>query len=182
MSDHSQQCRRIREELARDPDCKLGFVIYRLTYTDDAQWARFMDHLNTRVRLHLESIGDGDIFPHIDWDVQEDPVLFAEPEDRVIREHFKEYIRQADRDNGSPRYMACVNVMQTHVESVLEGPGPEKFDAFASGFVELLSQDEEEGYAMVGLSYLFPRVYSLMSAMGWYSIVKDKDREEIFAE
>jgi hypothetical protein len=65
----------IREQLSLYPGSKLGFVIYRLTYSDDAQWARFMSHLNTRIRLELEEDGNGDLFSHIDWDVQEDPEL-----------------------------------------------------------------------------------------------------------
>jgi len=65
----------IREQLSLYPGSKVGFVIYRLTYSDDAQWGRFMAHLNTRVRTTLERDGDGDIFPHVDWSVQEDPGL-----------------------------------------------------------------------------------------------------------
>lgn len=78
-----QDCVRIREELSRHPGSKLGFVIYRLTYSDDAQWARFMDHLNTRIRLGLEASGDGDLFPHIDWSVQSDPKLQDADDDQV---------------------------------------------------------------------------------------------------
>jgi hypothetical protein len=65
----------IREQLSLYPGSKLGFVIYRLAYSDDAQWARFMSHLNTRIRLDLEEEGNGDLFSHIDWDLQEDPEL-----------------------------------------------------------------------------------------------------------
>ena len=32
-----------------------------------------MHHLTTRVRLNLEEDGEGDLFPHIDWDVQGNP-------------------------------------------------------------------------------------------------------------
>lgn len=65
----------IREQLLLYPDSKVGFAIYRLTYSDGAQWDRFMSHLNTRVRTTLERDGDGDIFPHVDWSVQEDSEL-----------------------------------------------------------------------------------------------------------
>jgi hypothetical protein len=34
-----------------------------------------MHYLNTRVRLNFEEQGNDDVFPHIDWDVQEDPEL-----------------------------------------------------------------------------------------------------------
>lgn len=65
----------IREQLQLDPGSKLGFVLYRTTYADDAQWNKFMDYLNTRIRLNLEKHGDEDLFQHIDWDVQEDLAL-----------------------------------------------------------------------------------------------------------
>jgi len=65
----------IRGQLSLYPGSKLGFVIYRMTFVGDAQWTRFMSHLNTRVQRGLEETGDGDIFPYVDWDVQEDPDL-----------------------------------------------------------------------------------------------------------
>lgn len=68
-------CDLIREELTNYPDNKLGFVIYRLTYKDDSEWARFMDWFNKRVRQILEDEGEGDLLAHIDWTVQEDPQL-----------------------------------------------------------------------------------------------------------
>jgi hypothetical protein len=68
-------CVSLREEIQQNPDSRLGFVVYRLTYTNDAQWERFMDHLNTRIRLNFEDDGEGDMFQFIDWDVQEDPAL-----------------------------------------------------------------------------------------------------------
>ena len=68
-------CVSLREEIQQNPDIRLGFVVYRLTYTDDAQWERFVDQINTHIRLNLEEDGEGDLFQLIDWDVQEDPAL-----------------------------------------------------------------------------------------------------------
>lgn len=62
----------IRQALQRTPNLKWGFVIYRCTYDDDDQWKRFMDHLNTRVRLQLGEEDAAELFERIDWDVQED--------------------------------------------------------------------------------------------------------------
>lgn len=75
----------IREAIAAYPGVKVGFTIYRLTYSDDASWRRYMHHLNTRVRLNLEEQGDDDIFPHIDWDVQEDSEL-QDADEETVRE------------------------------------------------------------------------------------------------
>jgi hypothetical protein len=64
-----------RRALTKDLESKWGFVIYRTTYKDDAEWKRFMDHINTRIRLNLEEDGAGDLFSRLDWCVQEDPAL-----------------------------------------------------------------------------------------------------------
>jgi hypothetical protein len=78
-------CISIREQLSQHPGSKLGFVVYRLTYSDDARWVEFMHYLNTRIRLGLEADGEGDLFQHIDWDVQEDPELEDAEEDEIRR-------------------------------------------------------------------------------------------------
>jgi len=84
-------CISIREQLAHFPGSKLGFVVYRLTYADDARWAQFMNYLNTRIRLGLEEDGDGDLFQYIDWDVQEDPALEDADEVEIRRYGFPYY-------------------------------------------------------------------------------------------
>ncbi|OAG07940.1 uncharacterized protein CC84DRAFT_1161985 [Paraphaeosphaeria sporulosa] len=73
MSDLDREI--IREQLAVYPDNKFGFVVYRLAYRDDSEWARFMDWLNRRVRQVLKNEGEDDLFTHIDWTVQEDTQL-----------------------------------------------------------------------------------------------------------
>ena len=65
----------IRDQLSLYPGSKLGFVIYRLTYSDDEQWGRFMNHLNTRVKTDLDNDGDVDLFQSIDCAVQDDSAL-----------------------------------------------------------------------------------------------------------
>jgi hypothetical protein len=75
----------IRRQLRNHPGIKLDFVVYRLTYSDDSRWTRFMDHVNARVRIDLENDGDGDVFEYVDWDVQEDPVLQDADEEMVRR-------------------------------------------------------------------------------------------------
>jgi hypothetical protein len=35
----------LREFCTQYPKARLGFVVYRMTYEDDAQWVRFMEHL-----------------------------------------------------------------------------------------------------------------------------------------
>jgi hypothetical protein len=69
-------------------------------------------------------------------------------------------------------------VSQFHIETVLKGPPPEKFDTAGLGFVELVSLDPDEGCTSVGLSYHLPQVYSLLESPGWDTIKVDD--EDIF--
>ena len=61
-----------RSILKRSPGLEWGFVIYRCTYESYSDWARFMDLLNTRVRLNLEEESSLDLLDRLDWCVQDD--------------------------------------------------------------------------------------------------------------
>ena len=76
---------RIRHYLTTHHGSRVGFTIYRLTYSDEDSWARYMHHLNERERLNLGEEGDGDVFAYVDWDVQEDPSL-QDAADSTVRE------------------------------------------------------------------------------------------------
>ncbi len=78
--------KRVRKVLTRNPDLRWGFVIYRCTYDDNSQWARFMEFLNTRVRLNLEDESAGHLFDRIDWAVQGDPESLDGAVPSVVRE------------------------------------------------------------------------------------------------
>jgi hypothetical protein len=66
--------------------------------------------------------------------------------------------------------MACMAVSQFHVERVLlNDPPSDVFDVNGNGWVDLISIDPDEGYQAVGLSFLFPRAYSLL-VIGWHQI------------
>jgi len=73
----------------------------------------------------------------------------------------------------------CVAVGQTHLESVLQGPSAEEFDALGQGFVDLVPLDPGAHYTSVGLSYLVPRVYSLLRWGAWHRI--EVGDEDVFA-
>ena len=83
----------IREQLNKYLNSKWGFVIYRCTYQDDAQWKRFMEHLNTRTRRGLEEEGAGDLFDRIDWSVQDNPQLRDASEEQIRRYCFFVFFR-----------------------------------------------------------------------------------------
>ena len=68
--------------------------------------------------------------------------------------------------------MACAMVSKSELETVLDGPPAEEFDADGAGFITLVSL-EEENDQLVGLSYLVPRIYALLGGPGWENIVVD---------
>lgn len=77
----------VREVLERDESLRWGFVIYRCgAYDDDGKWQRFMNHLNTRVRLNLQEGGAEDLFDRIDWAVQEDEEELEGAASSTVRE------------------------------------------------------------------------------------------------
>ena len=76
---------------------------------------------------------------------------------------------------GTPRFSACVMVVQDELESVLDGPPAEEFDADGEGFLTLVSLDEEEGEQLVGASYLVPRIYALLGGPGWENFAVEED-------
>jgi hypothetical protein len=69
----SPQFDEVQSDLRANPDKKWGFVIFRCTYGDYAAWVRMMSRLNTQARDSLELQGASDLFPRIDWAVQENP-------------------------------------------------------------------------------------------------------------
>ena len=77
MEEIGEDLVRTRRLLNNDPTATWGFVVYRQTYDDDAEWARFMQYLNTRTRLGLEEYGNGALFERIDWQVQDNKERFG---------------------------------------------------------------------------------------------------------
>lgn len=76
----------VRDVLEGDEPLRWGFLIYRCSYDDDEKWQRFMDHLNTRVRLNLREEGAEDLFDRIDWAVQEDEQELEGAPSSTVRE------------------------------------------------------------------------------------------------
>lgn len=79
--------KRIREVLERNPDLRWGFIIFRCTYDDDEKWDRFLEFLNTRVRLNLQDEGGEELFNRIDWSVQEDEASLDGADSDTVRQY-----------------------------------------------------------------------------------------------
>lgn len=62
---------KVKEHLRTNQDEKWGFVVYRCTYGDEESWERMMDRLRIQSRENLTCHDAMDLFPRIDWAVQE---------------------------------------------------------------------------------------------------------------
>ncbi|KAF2265584.1 hypothetical protein CC78DRAFT_532260 [Lojkania enalia] len=133
----------IRRILQRNPNKKLGFVVYRCTYADDAQWAQFMGYLNSQTQRNLKKAGLGDFSLRLDWNVQQDPSL-----DGADFEEAREKFRRWTAEGGDFVYTyparACVIVDQHSVESVLEyEERDDRVDTVGTTWVWLVSKYDE---------------------------------------
>jgi hypothetical protein len=85
--------------------------------------------------------------------------------------HFTEEILPTIPNPSTSRHHAFIAVYQHTLHQVLtKAPPAEEFDAYGIGFVTLVSKHENEGRFNVGLSYLVPRVYTLLDACGWDNV------------
>jgi len=84
--------------------------------------------------------------------------------------HFTAEILPTLKGDGTSRHSAFIAVDQMDLSRVLtKAPPATKFDARGRGFVDLISVDENEDEMSVGVSYLVPRVYTLLDGCGWYN-------------
>ena len=64
-------------------------------------------------------------------------------------------------------------VTTEQLDIILEGPPANEFDTSGEGFLTLVSLDEDEETQNVGLSYLVPRIYTLLDGPGWENFATD---------
>ncbi|KAL1598009.1 hypothetical protein SLS60_008497 [Paraconiothyrium brasiliense] len=171
---------------------RVGFVVYRTDYRDDAQWARFMAFLNNQAHTGLIDDGKGDIIKYLDWRVQVCPptshqqtISLTETQSTPdlqganeieVRKRFNDWLQSGEEDpDDSYRYRACVLVDDVSLDAVdewMEGKSLDDddpltlFDRRGRVSVWLVSRHEEEGEFEVGLSYLFPTVAFLIQMEG----------------
>jgi hypothetical protein len=91
---------------------------------------------------------------------------------------FQRWMRETDEEDywtGTSRFMVCVMVDRHDLKSVLKGPPPHKYDTFTEQHVTLVSANRKEGYTLVCLSSLVPRVYSLLDGCGWENFAEEDD-------
>ncbi|OSS52587.1 hypothetical protein B5807_02545 [Epicoccum nigrum] len=134
---------RIRVRLAWNPDSKLGFIVYRCTYTSDDDWRRFMEFLDKTVHQSLVDAELGDVLDRLEWNVQED-VSLEEASFDTVRRKFQEWNKSGAEPNNLEfsRRHACIMVNKSILDRTLEyiAKHPDgKFDLWGFARVYLVS-------------------------------------------
>lgn len=71
-----------------------------------------------------------------------------------VSRKFAEWVQNSGEDDdwlGTPRFLACATMSKDELESVLEEPLAEKFDADGAGMLTLVLLDQDEEYQLVVL-------------------------------
>ncbi|KAH0174531.1 hypothetical protein KCU67_g710, partial [Aureobasidium melanogenum] len=137
----------IEKSLQQDEHQTWGFVIYRCTYTSDADWAEFMRRFRMRTEEALEYFERRYLMDvKLIFTVIEDRDMFESASTSIVREHFKRWVMDAPlREQGrgagrSPRYKYCIHVDSTSVHSVLQDSPAQGRHNSTQGFVNLIDK------------------------------------------
>jgi hypothetical protein len=144
-----------RIEKALLPDRKkIGWFIYRTTYSDDAKWERFVQLFQGFVRRKVAHEYDAEEhLQYLEWSVKEDRERFNNATTTELRKHFLAW-READAaaaENGGafksdndrarrldhPLYLYFIQVNEEAMESVLE----QGDNRLAGGWVNVVEAD-----------------------------------------
>ncbi|KAH0293829.1 hypothetical protein KCU62_g997, partial [Aureobasidium sp. EXF-3399] len=171
VSTHNSHPDRIEAAYQADRHTTWGYVIYRTTYENNADWTEFMRRLRVWAEDSMGLYNGQDVLDKMSWTIFEDKEHFDGADTNTIRDHFLSWIQSAVQleqpqqpggtpaDVGrSPRYRYCVQVDAEALKScVHDAPPPPDFDRDNQGWVKLIDktwicewdpedEDEEEEY------------------------------------
>ena len=150
MSTQSSFADRIEAGYKADGHCTWGFVIYRTTYDNDADWDEFMRRLRIWTAAEMDMFNGQDVLDHMTWTIFDDRETFDNADTSTIRTHFRERCESALRSEQcplapmgrSPRYRYCVQVDGDALKSSVHyAPPPLKFDHDKQGWVKVIKKD-----------------------------------------
>ncbi|KAF2495513.1 hypothetical protein BU16DRAFT_391565 [Lophium mytilinum] len=148
--------RTIREQLQFCKHQKWGFIIYRCTYSSNADWKLFIDRLNEKAQEGLEASGALDLAPTLDLTVFQDKSRYNGASKDDIRKDFKHWVKSDEAAAEQPptgagvanknmfgqatRYTFPVYVDEEAMRSVID-PAPDKWPH--SAYIILIDGDWE---------------------------------------
>ncbi|CZT19159.1 uncharacterized protein RCC_05005 [Ramularia collo-cygni] len=125
-----------------------GFVIYRTTYENDADWAECMRRLRWWAADSMEYYNGQDVLDLMTWTIFDDREQFENMDVPTIRRHFRNWTETAVQSEqstanmgGSPRYKYCVQIDTEALKSVLGTHPPPRSDDDHAGWVKLIDKN-----------------------------------------
>jgi hypothetical protein len=134
-----------------------GFVIYRTTYSSDADWAQFMRRLRWWTTDAMEIFNGLDVLDRMTWTIFDDAEHFDGADTAAVRRHFRAWAdaavqseqQQPDAVNAppvsegrSPRYRYCIQVDAEALDScVHDGPPPPDSRLEQAGWVKVVDKN-----------------------------------------
>ncbi|CAK1367000.1 hypothetical protein CB0940_10341 [Cercospora beticola] len=131
------------ETLDLHPNGKLCWVVYRCSYADDSEWARFVQRLYDWVRCRLGKERDGNlIINHFEFDVRDDKEKFDGASMSAIRRDFNDWVEKTNGSYKVTMHTNCIYADAEVIESVLNGPDPNsgapRIDVDRTAWVKIL--------------------------------------------
>lgn len=143
------------EEALLDQSQKIGWVIYRTTYSDDAKWDRFVQLFQNFIRTKVAYDYDTEAhLQHVAWPIKEDRQVFNKATTTELRKHFVTWrdLDAVTAENGGafksdddrirrlshPLYEYFIHVDEDAMESVL-AQGENKL--VGNGWVNVVQAD-----------------------------------------
>jgi hypothetical protein len=148
----------IEHQLREDRHRTWGFVIYRTTYDNDADWTEFIKRLKFHMHDTFEWVGGQDILDKFSLTIFDDREKFDGASTQAVRQHFQQWSVAAYRDEQrqeadssdrtrgtvigrSPRYRYAIAIDAESLHSVVhEAPAPPELDASTKGWVKLIDK------------------------------------------
>lgn len=130
-----------------------GFVIYRTTYSSEADWAEFLHRLRSRMARAFDRCNGLDILEAFRWTIFNDKSLFDGVDTATIRAHFRQWSEKAAQCEGvrapnpprpgaeAARYQFCIQEDEASLHSVVHlAKAPPAPDPTNDGWVKLINK------------------------------------------
>ncbi|KAK4505308.1 hypothetical protein PRZ48_003271 [Zasmidium cellare] len=142
-------CERISRSLNRHHDGKFGFVVWRCSYANDADWARFMERLTKHVHTQIDADPLGHkIKDHFAWDIMDNKEDLDGATKEQVRKKQNEWTNTVGGIPAYGRYTNGIYADQEVIDSVLNGDAPESTSSqdfcHPTAFVKVLDDQFEE--------------------------------------
>ncbi|GIZ48413.1 hypothetical protein CKM354_001147400 [Cercospora kikuchii] len=118
----------ILESLPDHRDGKVGYVVFRVTYGDNARWEQFIERLKEYMGSGLEGESNPQAAEAVkavfELDIRDNEAELKDASKHDVRAIFNAWVESVGGINTVTKYNACIYADEEVVESVLEGEDP----------------------------------------------------------